>query len=76
MKHEARCIHIPCTCVTILREKLARVESEKEQNDRNFSVLVDKYKSLEKKIFDGLSCCCSHCSRHNQLLLNPDANNS
>lgn len=49
MKHEVRCIEFPCTCVTILR---------------------DKIKSLEKKIEDSLSCCCSQCARHNQILAN------
>jgi hypothetical protein len=125
MKHEARCIEFPCTCVTILRErlkevtafseslhteslldfvevkgamlaridslekghkvlnqalhessnreislrtKLAKTEEDKASNDKSYLELIQKYNSLDKKIQDGLSCCCSGCTKHNQNL--------
>lgn len=54
MKHEVRCIEIPCTCVEILRQKIKELE--------------EKLRSQEKKLDDGLSCCCAGCAKHNQNL--------
>lgn len=65
MKHEVRCIEIPCTCITILREKLAKVEADKASNDADYLKCAAERNSLEKKIKDGLSCCCSGCTKHN-----------
>lgn len=68
MTHEGRCIEFPCTCVTILRGKLVELQDAynllmtiKDTQDRIM-------RSLEKKIKDGLSCCCSGCTKHNQDL--------
>lgn len=92
-KHEVRCIEFPCTCITILqekvknletgvyivtqalnesgdreiqlREKLAKVESDKASNDRDYLELAAEANSLRKKVNDGLSCCCAGCTKHN-----------
>ena len=38
---------------------------------KRIAALVDENEALKKKLLDGLSCCCSGCSRHNQDLINP-----
>ena len=83
MNHEPRCIEIPCTCVVILREKLAKTEKLLDEihtealkdNIATIKYLVDAVNSLRDensklthKIKDGLSCCCSGCTRHNLIL--------
>lgn len=68
MSHESRCIEFPCTCVTILRDKVARLEKLNKILEESLNFNDDKIASLEKKIKDGLSCCCSSCSKHNQTL--------
>lgn len=55
MKHEYRCIEIPCTCVSILRDELEQIKKENA--------------AMKKKIDDFLSCCCSGCQRHNTFIL-------
>lgn len=68
MTHESRCIEFPCTCVIILRERLAKLEADKFSNDTAHLELMRKYSSLERKLADGLSCCCYGCTKHNQDL--------
>lgn len=72
MKHEARCLHIPCTCVEILREREFLMQTALSLKNTTISDLETKIASLKKKIEDGLSCCCSGCSRHNQILSSSD----
>lgn len=77
MKHEPRCIEFPCTCVEILRQKVqeltARLEHDMKElqsyRTARMRELEERNKSLERKIADGLSCCCAGCSRHNQNIL-------
>ena len=78
MIHEPRCIHIPCTCIEILREKLEFLGSSNYSKldklcslSNEIIALNFKIKSLENKIKDGLSCCCSGCTKHNQDLSAP-----
>jgi len=68
MKHEPRCIEFPCTCVSILREKLEEQHAWIVNMGKRECEKDDKIASLEKKIKDGLSCCCSGCTKHNEEL--------
>jgi len=74
MIHEPRCIHIPCTCIEILREEAKNLRVELFLVNDLYSKDGLEYKSiiksLENKIKDGLSCCCSGCAKHNQDLTN------
>jgi hypothetical protein len=73
MRHEVRCIHFPCTCVEILRQKVACLSNELDATEKFLEEVKASTKSridsLEKKIQEGLSCCCAKCSRHNASLL-------
>jgi hypothetical protein len=75
MKHEPRCIEIPCTCIEILREEIKNLRVELYLVNDLYSKDGLEYKniikSLENKIKDGLSCCCSGCTKHNQDLSAP-----
>jgi len=65
MKHEVRCIEIPCTCVTILQEKVKNLEAGHYILNKALNESTEREISLRKKIEDGLSCCCSGCTKHN-----------
>lgn len=68
MSHEPRCIEIPCTCVTILREELRVTAKYLEEAVQKVNTNYEEVKRLRKKIQDGLSCCCAGCTKHNQAL--------
>jgi hypothetical protein len=71
MIHEPRCIHIPCTCIEILRDKINKQEEVILFAHDLLHQMREINKSLENKIKDGLSCCCSGCTKHNQDLSAP-----
>ena len=62
MTHEPKCIYpVTCTCVSILRERINSLNNE-------ISMQNLKISSLEGKIQDGISCCCSGCASVNRKL--------
>ncbi len=61
-KHEPSCIHIPCTCISILRET-------NEWFQKRCNWYQEELKKFEKKLHEGLSCCCAGCSKHNQNII-------
>lgn len=48
------------------QKRLAKVEADKASNDADYLKCAAERNSMERKIEDGLSCCCSGCARHNQ----------